>query len=235
VKPFPPALAVPIAAMLLLWGCGRPSTPAPEPVPSLPATLPPVTAVPAAPTATRPATPAPTWADHDAGAFTISLPVAWKAAQPGALEEALPAFEQRNPELARLLGTADARPEAVFTSAGAARAFAENLTIRRMPVGSLAAPDMPGLADVVAAQYRTLGFEVLDTATVEIGGLPAAQLAYTFAAAGDDLEARALGGLQVMVAAPSDLWILTFTASGDRFSALRPDFEESARSFRVRS
>ncbi len=95
--------------------------------------------------------------------------------------------------------------------------------------------ELPAIAATVAAQYRQLGFDVLETTTdLETGGLPSARIVYAFSAVGRDDQTHSLTGLQLLVAAPDDLWILTYTTTSARFAALRPVFEESARSFSVR-
>jgi hypothetical protein len=94
---------------------------------------------------------------------------------------------------------------------------------------------MPGIAATIADQYRRLGFDVPEiTTSIEVGNLPAARIVCNFSVEGRDGKTDALSGLQLLVAAPDDLWILTYTTRSDRFAALRTVFEESAQSFRVK-
>jgi hypothetical protein len=135
------------------------------------------------------------------------------------------------------LGDASALAKVAFSAqdeSSAAHGFADNLNIRRAALDGQGAADLPEMVETIAAQYRKLGFEVQETAAgLEIGDLPAARIAYTFTAANDGGAPIALSGLQLLAAAPDDLWILTYTTTSDRFAELRPAFEESAESFRV--
>jgi hypothetical protein len=208
------------------------ATPTPRQLAPAPATgIPPTGAV--LPSATA------IWGDQETEDLAIRLPGGWRAGMPELASENIPAFQRADPELARLLEGADTHVEAVFSSprdATAPEAFADNLIIRRALSGGQEKADVPEIVATVAAQYRRLGFDAVETtAGLEIGGLPAALIAYTFWVAAQDGSRAAVGGLQVFVAAPADLWILTYTTKRDRFATLRPVFEQSARSFRVRS
>jgi hypothetical protein len=177
---------------------------------------------------------------HQAEAFSIRLPANWQAGKPDAESGAaqLSAFQRDNPELAGFLGGAGSRGHLVFSAQGesnAAGRFADNVNIRRTALDGQGGEALPQIAATIAAQYRQLGFDVLETATgLAVGEQPSAHIAYTFGAAGSDGKTVSLSGLQLLVAAPDDLWILTYTTASDRFAALRPIFEESARSFRIR-
>jgi hypothetical protein len=183
-----------------------------------------------------PPSPTAIWGEQKGENLVIRLPGGWRAGMPELASENIPALQRADPGLARLLEGADTRVEAVFWSPGDAAApdeFADNLIVRRALSGGQEKAEVPAIIETVAAQYRRLGFDVVDTtAGMDIGGLPAALIAYKFWAAAPDGSRVALGGLQVFVAAPADLWILTYTAKGDRFETLRRDFEKSARSFR---
>jgi hypothetical protein len=239
VKAVLPLLAALAVCPLGLWACGSPATPAPNSHQS--ATTPVVTTVPETATASpRPPQPEPTWTVHQTEAFSIRLPATWQAGEPDAEPGAarLPAFQQDNPELAGFLGGASSRGHPVFSAQGefnAAGRFADNVNIRRTSLDSQGGAALPEIAATIAAQYRQLGFDVLETATgLEVGEQPSARITYTFGAAGSDGKTESLSGLQLLVAAPDDLWILTYTTTGDRFAALRSIFEESARSFTIK-
>jgi hypothetical protein len=171
----------------------------------------------------------------------IRLPAHWRVEEQGAGDAAaiLPAFEQDNPELAGFLSGASSPLEVAFSArnpeASAAGGFVENLNIRRTASDGLGEAGLPEIAATIAAQYRQLGVDVTETATgIDAGNLPAARIVYTFSMAGHDGATDALSGLQLLVAAPNDLWILTYTTRSDRFATLRPVLEESARSFRIK-
>jgi hypothetical protein len=213
----------------------RLSSATPTPRESVPA---PATGIP--PTgAVIPPSATATWGEQEAENLVIRLPAGWQAGMSEMASGNIRALQRADPELARLLEGAEPHVEAVFVSPGdaaAPEAFADNLIIRRALPGGQEKAEAPEVVATVAAQYRRLGFDVVETtAGMEIGGLPAALIAYTFWATAPDGSRAALGGLQVFVAAPADLWILTYTTKSDRFSALRPVFEQSARSFRVKS
>ena len=236
-----PLLAALAICLLGLWACGSPATPAPNAHPA--ATAPLVTTIPETARATRrppEPEPEPTWTVHRMEAFSISLPASWQAGKPDAESGAarLSAFQQDNPELAGFLGGAGSRGHLVFSAQGesnAAGRFADNVNIRRTALEGQGGAALPEIATTIAAQYRQLGFDVLETATgFEVGEQPSARITYTFGAAGSDGKTESLSGLQLLVAAPDDLWILTYTTTGDRFAALRSIFEESARSFRIK-
>jgi hypothetical protein len=199
-----------------------------------------------APTASPPGQPTPqgsreaaeAWQEYEDEALSIRMPGDWRAEPPEAVDTALSTLQRNNPDLGGFLQGAGSATGLAFSasgSAGSMQGFADNLTIRRTALDGQDQEELPGIAATVAAQYRQLGFEDVDTTTgLEIGGLPAALVAYRFSASQEDGDPIALGGLQVLVAAPADLWILTYTAQDDQFAALRTVFEESARSFRVR-
>lgn len=236
-----PLLAALAVCPLGLWACGSPATPAPTARPA--ATAPLATTIPEPAKATRrppKPEPEPTWTVHRTEAFSIRLPGNWQTGKPDAESGAarLSAFQQDNPELAGFLGAAGSRGHPVFSAQGepdAAGRFVDNLNIRRTASDGQGGEELPEIAATIAAQYRQLGFDVLETATAtEVGEQPAAHITYAFEAAGSDGKTVSLSGLQWLMGAPDDLWILTYTTESDRFAELRPVFEESARSFRIK-
>ena len=95
-------LGVALITALLLTGC-------PAPTPPTPATP---TVVPATPTPTTvPAAPTPDgWTEHQSGDVTISLPTDWEvlALSQGDLQAVFADFQKTNPELAKIIGSAEA-------------------------------------------------------------------------------------------------------------------------------
>jgi hypothetical protein len=237
---------LPLIAVLALGVLGSSTCrPAAAPTPearAVPPAPPPATAqsVPTRAAASTPAArtkPDAAWKEIRTEELGIRLPAGWQVVEAGAAA-AIPAFQQANPELAGFLGGGSARTEAVFLardSAGGAQGTIDNLNIRRTALEGGGAERLPEIAEAVAAQYRTLGFDVRESATgIEIGGEPAACIVIAFPAAGGDGERGDLVGLQLLAAAPDALWILTYTTTGERFAEMRGVFEESADSFEVR-
>jgi hypothetical protein len=235
-------LAVIALGPLGLCACVPAATPTPDARLVATASL-----TPAAPatTASGQASPDPgpgaAWREYRTEELVIRLPASWQASETEVESAAtrLPAFQQANPELAGFVGGADRLTGVVFSArdlrASAGQGFTDNLNIRRMTLDGESLEGLPEITSTIAAQYRQLGFDVRKTASgFEIGGLPAARIEVTFSAAGHDGKTEALSGLQWLVAAPGELWILTYTTTSDRFTALRPVFEESARAFEVR-
>jgi hypothetical protein len=233
-----PFLIVALIAALLLAGC-------PAPTPATPATP---TVVPATPTPTTvPTTPAPAgWTEHKSGDVTISLPADWEvlALSQGDLQTVFAAFQKTNPELAKIIGSAEALQGVAlwaFKSAGADAAggtdsaFADNLNIRRSPLGDQKITDMADVTPAILDQYRKLGFELGTTATdLQIGGHPAAHIAFSYPVTLPDGTSAKLNGDQYLVATPTDLWILSYSAGPGSEDAMKPVFEQSAGSFRVK-
>lgn len=237
-----PLLAALAAGLLGL--CARNVPPAtPVPVTRPVATVPLSTTTPPAPTPTR-ASPDPlpgaAWTEHQTENLVIRLPAGWQTTKPDAGDASalVPAFQQENPDLAGYLGGPNKLAEVVFSAMdelSAAKGFADNVNIRRTAFEGQGRAALPEITATIAAQYRQLGFQVLETTTIlETGSLPSARIVYAFSVAGRDGKTDALSGLQLLVAAPADLWILSYTTRSDRFAALRPVFEKSAQSFRVR-
>jgi hypothetical protein len=173
-------------------------------------------------------------------AFRLRLPGDWEVDKPDAESGAarLSAFQQGNRELAGFLGGAGSPDHLLFSAHDESRgagSFADNMNIRRTALDGQGGEALPEIAATIAAQYRQLGFEIVETTTgLEIGGQPSARIAYTFWAARKDGRTESISGLQWLVAEQNDLWILTYTTTSDRFSALRPLFEESAGAFGIR-
>ena len=88
------------------------------------------------------------------------------------------------------------------------------------------------MADVTPAildQYRKLGFELGATETdLQIGGHPAAHIAFSYPVTLPDGTSAKLNGHQYLVATPTDLWILSYSAGPGNEDALKPVFEQSA-------
>lgn len=227
------ASAVILIAALLLAGC-------PAPVPATP------TAVPATRTPTpSPNTPVPAgWTEHQAGDVTIGLPADWEvlALSQGDLQAIFDDFQKTNPELAKIIGSAEALQDVALwafktggNAAGGNAAFADNLNIRRSPLGGQKITSMADVTSAILDQYRQLGFEVGVTETDrQIGGRPAAHIGYSYPVVLADGTSAKLSGHQYLVATPTDLWILSYSAGPGNEAALKPVFEQSAASFRAK-
>jgi hypothetical protein len=240
-----PALSVILIAALLLTGC-----PAPTPVTP--------TAVPATPTpfGAAPTAPAPDgWTAHTSGDIAISLPDDWEvlALSQGDLQGIFADFQKTNPELARIIGSAEALQGVALwafriaggdaaggdaaggDAAGGNAAFADNLNIRRSPLGEQKVTSMADVTPAIVDQYRQLGFAVDATETdLQIGDRPAAHIAFSYPVTLSDGTTAVLNGHQYLVATPTDLWILSYSAGPGNEAALAPVFERSAGSFRVK-
>ena len=231
-------LGVALMAALLLTGCPAPTPPTP-PTPAAP------TVVPATPTPTAvPAAPTPDgWTEHQSGDVTISLPTDWEvlALSQDDLQAVFADFQKTNPELAKIIGSAEALQGVAlwaFKSAGADAAdaaFADNLNIRRSPLGGQKITSMGDVTPAILDQYRKLGFELGATETdLQIGGHPAAHIAFSYPVTLPDGTSAKLSGQQYLVATPTDLWILSYSAGPNSANAMQPVFEQSAQSFRVK-
>jgi hypothetical protein len=241
VKAVLPLLAALTLGALGVWACRPPASPELAASPAVPvpaATMPPETA----PATRRPPEPEPepSWTVYQTETFRIGLPANWRTSKPdtGNAAGRMSTFRQDNPDLAGFLGGASPQTDLAFSAqdeSGAAGGFRDNVNIRRAALDGRSAETLPEVAATIGAQYRQLGFDLLENATgLEIDGRPSARIAYTFSAADPDGSIHALSGMQWLVATPDDLWILTYTTTSDRFAALRPLFEESARSFSAR-
>jgi hypothetical protein len=227
-------LGVALITALLLTGC-------PAPTPATPAAP---TVVPATPPPPTPTTPAPDgWTEHQSGDVTISLPADWEvlALSQGDLQAVFADFQKANPELAKIIGSAEAlqgvalwafkRADGVDADAD----FADNLNIRRSPLGGQKITDMTDVTPAILDQYRKLGFELGATENdLQIGSYPAAHIAFSYPVILSDGASAKLSGDQYLVATPTDLWILSYSAGPGNEDALKPVFEQSAQSFRVK-
>ena len=221
-------------AALLLTGCPAPTPATPTVVPATPTP----TAVPAAPTPDG-------WTEHQSGDMTISLPADWEvlALSQGDLQAVFADFQKTNPELAKIIGSAESLQGVALwafraggaDTAGIDAAFADNLNIRRSPLGSQKITDMADVTPAILDQYRQLGFELGTTETdLQIGGQPAAHIAFSYPVTLADGTSATLNGHQYLVATPTDLWILSYSAGPGNEAALKPVFEQSAESFRAK-
>lgn len=218
-----------LLAAALLTGCPRPVAPTPTP-----------TVTPAPPTATATATPSVVpagWVDHAAGAARIALPADWEVLDLGGGDAAalFATFQAANPDLAALIGDVETLRGAAlwaYRSADPAGGFSDSLNIRRF---GAATADLAAAVEPIVAQYRQLGFTVNETRTdLTIGGLPAASIAYTLPFTRANGQGTTLIGQQYLVAAAAETWIISFSASPETAAALRPVFEQSAKTFRVK-
>ena len=228
-----PVLFVILITALLLTGCPAPVPPTPT---VMPATATP-TAVPAAPTPDG-------WTEHKSGDVTISLPADWEvlALSQGDLQAVFADFQKTNPELAKIIGSAEALQgvalwafESAGSGAAGSAAFADNLNIRRSPLGGQKITDMADVTPAILEQYRQLGFELGATETdLQIDGHPAAHIAFSYPVTLPDGTSAKLNGQQYLVATPTDLWILSYSAGPGSEDAMQPVFEQSAESFRAK-
>jgi hypothetical protein len=224
-----PVLVIALIAALLLTGC-RP------PVPSTP------TVVPATPAPTPlPGTPTPAgWTEQKSGDVTIWLPNDWEVLvlSQGDLQAIFTEFQKSNPELAKIIGSAEALQGVAlwaFRSGGADAAYADNLNIRRSPLGGQKITEMNDVLPAIIDQYRQLGFELGATETgLQIGGHPAAHITYSYPVVLADGTNAKLNGHQYLVATLTDLWVLSYSAAPGSEDAMKPVFEQSAQSFRVK-
>jgi hypothetical protein len=217
-----------LIAALLLSGCPGPTPVAP-------------TAVPATPTPTpNPGTPVPAgWTEHQVGDVTVWLPTDWEvlAFSQGDLQTIFAGFQKTNPELAKIIGSAEALQGVTLWAfkSGGDTAFTDNLNIRRSPLGGQKITSMADVTSAILDQYRQLGFDVGTTETDrQISGHPAAHLAYSYPVVLSDGTSAKLNGHQYLVATPTDLWILSYSAGPGNEASLKPVFEQSAESFRVK-
>lgn len=220
-----PALIFLLTAAVLLAGCPHPQTPTP-------------TVMPAPPTATIAPSVIPAgWVDYAAGTARIALPADWAVLDLSGGDAAMlfAAFQATNPDLAALIGDVEALRGAAlwaYRSTDPVGGFTDSLNIRRF--GSAIA-DLAAALEPIVAQYRQLGFTVNETQTdLQIGGLPAASIAYTLPFTRANGQATTLIGQQYLVAAATETWIISFAASPETAAAMAPVFEESAQTFRVK-
>lgn len=209
-----------LLAAFLMAACPRP-TPAPPTVAAV--------------------TPTPEgWVQHTSADVTIWLPKEWQVLEPGDgdLQTIFADFRKNNPELARIIGSAEALQGVslwAFKTGSQDAVFVDNMNIRRNPLGARKIEKMEEIVGPVLDQYRQLGFEIgKSEADLWIGGHPAAHISYSFQLAGSDGKPTRLSGSQYLVATPTDLWILSFSAAPGSEIALAAIFEQSAQSFSVK-
>jgi hypothetical protein len=172
--------------------------------------------------------------------LSLSLPATWPVLPVGEgdAQKLFSDFQARNPDLAKVIGSAAALQGTAFWAFNATPSptgFVDNLNIRRSALGGQKVDDLAPALDAVAAQYEQLKFKVLaKQAGLTIGGRPAGRITYTFPLAATDGSALTAEGTQYLVATATDLWVLTFTAGPGRTAALASAFEQSAQSFRVK-
>jgi hypothetical protein len=208
------------------------------------------TPTPALPTATpTPVLPTPTptpalpegWVEHVAGDLTIWLPEAWEVLDisESDLQTIFADFEKNNPELAKIIGSAEALKGVsiwAFNTDSQAPGFIDNLNIRRTPLNGQPINDtQKDVLEPILAQYAQIGFQVSDSkADLEIGSQPAVRITYTFGMTGGDGKPITAEGQQYIVVTASDLWILSYTAGPGQRVRLEPVIEQSAQSFRAK-
>ena len=228
-------LGVALIAALLLTGCPAPTPATP---PHRPSCLPRRRRPPSPPRRRRTA-----GRSTKSGDVTISLPADWEvlALSQGDLQAVFADFQKTNPELAKIIGSAEAlQGVALWAFKAPARcsgdaAFADNLNIRRSPLGGQKITEHGDVTPAILDQYRKLGFELGATETdLQIGGHPAAHIAFSYPVTLPDGTSAKLNGHQYLVATPTDLWILSYSAGPGNEDALKPVFEQSAESFRVK-
>ena len=125
---------------------------------------------------------------HDTAGLSIRLPNDWQVldAQPGRPADAVRRFQKKNPDLAKIIGSADALQGVAlwaFKRRGSGAAFVDNLNIRRSPLEGQKIDEMCRRCStaVSGAVQARLGFEVKTTeADLNIGGQPAARIVYSF-------------------------------------------------------
>jgi hypothetical protein len=126
-----------------------------------------------------PGTPTPVgWVKHETPRLILWLPAEWETLEVnrGDLRELFKEFQERNPELAGIIGSAEAL-EGVFLWAFDTQSgdpAANNLNVRRTELGGVTAADIPSIVAGAVGQYRQLGIEVQSfESDLEIGGRPA--------------------------------------------------------------
>lgn len=227
-----------LVAMFLvvqLAGCRRAPrpTPTPSPVPAVTATSPAATPLPTVTIATG-------WVEHQTAQLSLWLPIDWEVLDlsTGDLQAIFARLEQSNPNLARIIGGPENLQGTLFWGVRQmppAATFADNLNIRRTPLNGQRLNNMADVVNPVVAQYRELGFAVTAADTnLTIGGHMAARIAYSFPLYLLDGGQTSVEGRQYLIATPTDLWILSYSASPDTVAALTPVFERSAQSFKAK-
>ena len=203
-------------------------------------TAPPKPNAPPLPPTTIPGTPTPEgWTRHETPRLILWLPATWTTLEvdQGDLNDLFAEFQAHNPDLAGIIGG----PESLqgvylwaFDNTGADPTV-NNLNIRRSELGSSQGADMELLVGSIVGQYRQLGFDIEETlANLNIGGFPAARIAYSFAMTNSAGQAITAKGYQYLVAAGANLWILSYTIDPALTAAVLPVIEQSAESFQAK-
>ncbi len=244
-----PILMAAVAVVGLTGAClGRPTpvqppqntvvAPAVPPTPS-PTQTSPATLAPAAPTMTcTPASLPNDWIEHEDRSIRIALPRDWQVVDLTSddVQAAFADLKQSHPQMADIIGSPDEMLNAHLWAFGrAGNDFADNLNIRRSPLGAEKITDVPeDVLDLLLRQLGEAGFADLSSdSSLQINGLPAARVFYTLPIAAGDEATRARRGHQYMVVSDSDLWILSYSTTPEREVEMAPIFEQSARSFRL--
>ncbi len=177
------------------------------------------------------------WIDYENQHVRLALPPDWQVIEltSGDAQAALENLRQDNPQLAGIIGNADALQSAALWAFGPTNGeFTESLNIRRSPLGAERITDMQGQAlDLLLPQLDKAGFVVLSSdASLRINGLPAARIDYTLPIITAVKPTVNIRGHQYLVLSDSDLWILSYSTTPERDARMAPIFEQSARSFR---
>lgn len=241
-------------------GCGLLTPPTPTPQPS-PTSTPPPTPTPTPPPTPTPS-PIPTppaatpqgglqsealgdgWVRHTniADGFSIELPETWLVLNLATedIEGQLEQFAELNPELGQYIKLVVATQMVEFSF------FAldtDPASVQNNPVGVstniirqdiLAGAQPALLVNLVQSQLAALeGYTVLESSTVEIGGLEAARFlveAQMTDPLGRSVQSRMI---QVILPTPETCFILTIGTSADRFAEHEERFERVVNSFRL--
>ena len=188
-----------------------------------------------------PAAPTPDgWTEHQSGDVTISLPTDWEvlAFSQGWTSRSLRRLPEDQPRARKIIGSAEALQGVALwafkTAGGPDSAFADNLNIRRSPLGGQKITDMADVTPAILDQYRA-GVRTGATETdLQIGGHPAADIVFSYPVTLPDGTSAKLNGNQYLVATSTDLWDPQLLGWSGNEDALKPVFERSAESFRAK-
>ena len=178
------------------------------------------------------------WVEHEAQSIRIALPPDWQVVDLTSdhVEAAFADLEQTHPQMAGIIGSPAAMLSADLWAFGPPnKDFAENLNIRRSPLGAERITDVQRqVLDLLLKQLGEAGFtELSSDASLRVNDLPAARISYTLPTTTGDKAAPAIRGHQYLVLSDSDLWILSYSTLPEREARMAPIFEKSARSFRL--
>ena len=179
------------------------------------------------------------WIEHEDQSIRISLPRDWQVVDltSSNVQLAFADLKQKHPQMADIIGSPDVMLSATLWALGpAGNALADNLNIRRAPLGAERITDMQGqVLDLLLKQLSVAGFtELSSDASLRIDGLPAARISYTLPLSTEDEAAPTIRGHQYLVLSDSDLWLLSYSTTPEREAEMAPIFEQSARSFQLR-